>query len=173
MGWVFITPVDDGSLDRVFCCEAAEGSHGQLRCLHQLPKPVLDQLIDTDNPDTCNLCIKTTASVEATGLIHLTVGNNLHLSEIYQVAQAGLLDKLPISAFPLRKKQRSRFVSANLFPTQNMTLHRLRAVSVGSAGNIQAASSFVEAHTTTRIIICPKASFDFMLALGLPSEVCP
>lgn len=81
--------------------------------------PVLDQLIDTVNPDTCNLCIKTIASVEARGLIYLTIGNNLHLSEIFQVAQTGqkLLDKLPIEVFPLRKRYRSRFVPANLLLT--------------------------------------------------------
>lgn len=68
-----MTPVD-GSLHRVFCCEAAEGLHGQLRCPQQLPKPVLDQLLDTENPDTCNLCIKTIASFEARELIYLTIG---------------------------------------------------------------------------------------------------
>lgn len=114
-------------------------------CPHQLPKPVLDQPSGTDNPDMCNLCIKTIASVEARGLIYLTPGNNLHLSEIYQVAQAGhkLLNKLPIAAVPLRKIYRSRFVSANLLLTHNMTLHTLRPVALGSSGIIQAASSFV------------------------------
>lgn len=112
---------------------------------HQLPKPVLDQPLDAENPDIRNLCIKTVASVEARGLIYLTLGNNLHLSDIYQVAQAGhkLLNKLPIAAFPLRKTYRSRFVSANLLLTHNMPFHRLRAVSRGPPGNIQAASSFV------------------------------
>lgn len=70
MDCIFMTPVD-GSPHRVFCYEAAEGSHGQLRCPHQLPKPVLDQILDTENPDTCNLCIKTIASVQARSLDYL------------------------------------------------------------------------------------------------------
>lgn len=50
----------------------------------------------------------------------------------------------------------------------NMTLNRLRTVSLGSAGSIQAASCFVEAHVTTKIIACPKVNFTFMLAMRSP-----
>lgn len=81
----------------------------------------------------------------------MTIGKNFRLSEIYWVAQGGhkLLNKLPIAAFPLRI-YRSRIVSANLL-LMYMILHR--TVSLGSAVNNQAASSFFKAHITTRIII--------------------